>query len=132
MVQLQKAIHTVGMFSMFEAILQDGLNCTDGFREAAQILDNEGEPALKERFEDLQMAVNVLKHGKGRSYNALVAKAGNLRFRMKMPDEAFFAEGDVTEVSTLIEVDDAFVLRCAEVIRVVSDVIRRARPGFAS
>jgi hypothetical protein len=132
MVQLQKAIHTVGMFSMFEAILQDGLNCTDGFREAAQILDNEGEAALKERFEDLQMAINVLKHGKGRSYNALVAKAGNLRFRMKMPDEAFFAEGDVTEVSTLIEVDDAFVLRCAEVIRVVSDVIRRARPGFAS
>ncbi|MFL9928638.1 hypothetical protein P0D88_05040 [Paraburkholderia sp. RL18-103-BIB-C] len=117
---------------MFEAILQDGLNCTDGFREAAQILDNEGEAALKERFEDLQMAINVLKHGKGRSYNALVAKAGNLRFRMKMPDEAFFAEGDVTEVSTLIEVDDAFVLRCAEVIRVVSDVIRRARPGFAS
>jgi hypothetical protein len=132
MVQLQKAIHTVGMFSMFEAILQDGLNCTDGFREAAQILDNEGEAALKERFEDLQMAINVLKHGKGRSYNALVAKAGNLRFRMKMPDEAFFAEGDVTEVSTLIEVDDAFVLRCAEVIRDVSDVIRRARPGFAS
>jgi hypothetical protein len=132
MVQLQKAIHTVGMFSMFEAILQDGLNCTDGFREAAQILDNEGEAALKERFEDLQMAINVLKHGKGRSYNALVAKAGNLRFRMKMPDEAFFAEGDVAEVSTLIEVDDAFVLRCAEVIRDVSDVIRRARPGFAS
>ena len=51
---------------------------------------------------------------------------------MKMPDEAFFAEGDVSEVSTLIEVDDAFVLRCAEVIRDISDVIRRARPGFAS
>lgn len=117
---------------MFEAILQDGLNCADGFREASQILANQGEASLKELFDDLQLAVNVLKHGKGRSYDALVRKAETLSFRVKMPDEAFFSEGDVSEVSTLIEVDDAFVLRCAEVIRDVSVVIRRARPDFVS
>ena len=131
-VELQKAIQAVGMFSMFEAILQDGLSCTDGFREAGQILVNEGEAPLKELFDDLQLAVNVLKHGKGRSYDALVGKAETLFFRVKMPGEAFFSEGDVSEVSTLIEVDDAFVLRCAEVIRDVSIVIRRARPDFVS
>ena len=132
MIQLQKAILAVGMFSLFEAILQDGLSCSDGFREAADILDREDEAVLKEHFNDLQLAINVLKHGRGRSYDALVAKAGALRFRVKLPGEAFFCEGDVSEVSTLIEIDDTFVLSCAEVIREVSEAIRRARPEFLS
>jgi len=33
MIQMQKAISAVGMFSIFEAMIQDGLDCTDGFRE---------------------------------------------------------------------------------------------------
>ncbi len=41
MVQVQKAILTVGMFSLFKAILQDGLSCRYGFREATDILDRE-------------------------------------------------------------------------------------------
>jgi hypothetical protein len=53
MIQLQKAILAVGMFSLFEAILQDGLSCSDGFREAIDILNREGEAVLKERFNDL-------------------------------------------------------------------------------
>jgi hypothetical protein len=130
MVQLQKVILAVGMFSLFEAILQDGLCCSDGFREATDILDREGEAVLKERFCDLQLAINVLKHGRGRSYDALVAKSGALRFRVKLPGEAFFCEGDVSEVSTLIEVDDTFVLSCAEVISEVTEAIRRAQTEF--
>ena len=55
MVQLQKAIQAVGMFSLFEAELQDGLSCRDGFRETSQILDHEGKEVLKERFVDLQL-----------------------------------------------------------------------------
>ena len=128
MVQLQKAISAVGMFSIFEAMLQDGLECKDGFREAQNVLDEAGETALKDRFVDLQLAVNVLKHGRGRSYDALVAKADRLPFRVKPPGEAFFFEGDVSEVATLIEVDDAFVLSCAEVIRQVSEAVQKARP----
>lgn len=130
MIQLQKAILAVGMFSLFEASLQDGLNCSNGFGEAARILDDEGELALKERFDDLFLAINVLKHGRGRSYDALVAKADTLPFRVKLPGEAFFFEGDVSEVSMLIEVDHAFVQRCGEVISGVSEVIRRVRPEF--
>jgi hypothetical protein len=132
MVQLQKAILAVGIFSLFEAALQDGLNCRDGFREATDILDREGQAVLKERFSDLQLAINVLKHGRGRSYDTLVAKAGALSFRVKLPGEGFFYEGDVSEISTLIEVDDTFVLSCAAVIREVSEVIRRVRPEFLS
>jgi hypothetical protein len=130
MVQLQKAISAVGMFSLFEAMLQDGLECSDGFRAAAEILEGEGETALKERFVDLQGAINVLKHGRGRSYDSLIAKADRLPFRIKRPGEAFFFEGDVSEIATLIEVDDAFVLNCAEVIRQVSETVQKTRPRF--
>ncbi|MCE8012536.1 hypothetical protein [Billgrantia desiderata] len=130
MIQLQKSILAVGMFSIFEARLQEGLRCSNGFDEAKRILDDEGELDIKERFDDLFLAVNVLKHGHGRSYNALVAKAETLYFRIKLPDESFFFEGDVSEVSTLVEVDDAFVQLCGDVISDVSRVIRRVRPEF--
>ncbi|WP_338525209.1 hypothetical protein NUH87_06080 [Pseudomonas batumici] len=130
MIQLQKVILAVGMFSIFEANLQDRLNCKDGFRETEAILDQHGENNLKENFLDLAAAINVLKHGRGRSYDTLVAKAQRLPFRVKLPDEDFFFEGDVSEVSTLIEVDDAFVQRCGEVISDVSGVLRRVCQDF--
>ena len=131
MIQLQKAILAVGMFSIFEANLQDGLDCANGFAEAKKILRDEGELSTKEQFEDLIMAINVLKHGRGRSYDDLVAKATTLPFKIKLPDESFFFEGDVSEVNTLVEVDDAFVQHCGNVISDVSKVVRRARPDFA-
>ena len=128
MVQLQKAITVVGMFSMFEAILQDELQCADGFQQATRLLEVQGASALKERFVDLQLAINVLKHGRGRSYDVLIqkAKAVALPFRVKLPSEHFFNEGDIAEVSTLIEVDNAFVLLCVDVIREVSLIIKSA------
>ena len=131
MIQLQKAIFAVGMFSIFEANLQEGLSCTNGFDEAKKILDDEGELDMKESFDDLILAINVLKHGRGRSYNTLVAKAKVLPFRIKLPNESFFFEGDVSEVSTLVEVDDAFVQRCGDVISDVSRVIRLVHNEFA-
>lgn len=120
MVQLQKAISAVGMFSMFDAMLQNQLNCKDGFKEAGRILEIQGKTELNKIFSDLQLAINVLKHGKGRSYNELVEKANTLPFKVKRPDECFFDEGNVAEVATLVEADDAFVLLCATVIHDVS------------
>jgi hypothetical protein len=125
-VELQKVISAVGMFSIFDAILQDELQCTDGFIEAAKLLEAKGEVSLRERFSDVQLAINVLKHGRGRSYEALVKKANALPFRVKLPEQSFFNEGDVSEVSSaLIQVDDAFVLFCAEVIHEVSLAIKQ-------
>lgn len=123
MVHLQKVISVVGMFSIFDAFLQKQLQCADGFREATELLGANGNNALKDRFSDLQLAINVLKHGKGRSYDILVQKAASLPFRVKLPDQDFFNEGDVSEVSTLIEVDDTFVSLCAENIYDVSTFI---------
>lgn len=130
MIQLQKTILAVGMFSIFEANLQNNLACINGFKEAKKILETEGEIDLKERFEELYFAVNVLKHGRGDSYDHLVAKAETLPFRIKLPDQSFFSEGDVSEVSTLVEVDDVFVQHCANVISDVYRVIHRVRQGF--
>ena len=126
MVQLQKVISAVGMFSIFEAMLHDVLNCPDGFRGAAEVLTQQRNLDLQARFADLQLAINVLKHGRGRSYDALVNKAASLPFKVKLPNEDFFNEGDVGEVSTLVEVDDAFVLGCADVIREVSVALGKA------
>jgi hypothetical protein len=129
MVQVQKTIMAVGMFSLFESMLQDSLQCKDGFAEAAKILDEDRAAVLQETFVDFQMAVNVLKHGRGRSYEALLKKVGNLPFKIKQPTQAFFDEGDVSEIRTLIEVDDSLILGCARVIEEVAVVIRRRRPG---
>jgi hypothetical protein len=116
------------MLSLFDAILQDGLNCSDGFSEVAPILDGERQGALKEEFSDFRKAINVLKNGRGRSFDALVARAANMPFKVRLPTEAFFNEGDVSEISALIEIDDEFVLQCARTIHDVSEVVRRARP----
>jgi hypothetical protein len=130
MIQLQKVIIAIGMFSLFESILQDALACKNGFGEAKTILSQLGNKDLNTRFEEFINAINVLKHGKGRSYEALITKSSSLPFRIKLPEEAFFNEEDVSEVSTLIEVNDEFVLNCAKLIEEVSEEIRKARPDF--
>jgi len=39
MARLDRIIFAVGMFSVFEALLQDSLDCKDGFKEAKKILE---------------------------------------------------------------------------------------------
>ena len=130
MIQLQKAILAIGMFSLFDSILQDGLSCRNGFEGAKKTLIKIGKIELNDRFDNFVCAINVLKHGQGRSYNTLVSKYKLLPFRIKLPGENFFDEGDVTEVSTLIVVDDTFVLNCAKLIEEVSKEIRNEYPSY--
>lgn len=124
MIQLQKTILAIGLFSLFESILQNRLNCRNGFEEAKKVLLKKGKVDLHARFQDFICAINVLKHGLGRSYDALVVKSETLPFRIKLPNEIFFLEGDVSEISTLIKVDDNFVLNCAELIEQISKDVR--------
>ena len=128
MLNLQKATLTVGIFSIFEAELQHALGGKYAFQTASKILKSAGKYELAIRFDDFREAINVLKHGRGSSYDRLVSRASSLPFRVMLPDENFFCEGDVAEISTIIEVDDVFVNNCVEVICNVSAVIRRARP----
>lgn len=128
--QLARVIYAVGVFSIFEARLQDALASKNGFSEAKDILAKAEKKDLLARFEDLYCAINALKHGEGSSYKALCAKAEQLPFKVKLPEESFFNEGDVAEVLTLIAVDDKFVRYCSETIAEVSEVIRKERPNF--
>ena len=128
MIRLDKVIFAVGMFSVFEALLQDRLDCVNGFTEAKNILNQSGEMTLLEQFSNIELAVNALKHGRGRSYNTLVAKSGGtLSSQVKQPSNNFFNEGDVSEVTALIDVDDKFIDDCVEVIAKVSKVIQNNR-----
>lgn len=124
MLQLQKSIFATGMFSLFEAELQRALSTNNGFDEAKKILTENGDIGLMARFEHFKLAINVLKHGHGRSYNILVESVDSLPFNLKMPREYFFDEGDISEVSTLVEVDDEFLLSCAQLISDVSKAIK--------
>jgi hypothetical protein len=130
MIQLQKVILAIGMFSLFDSVLQEGLSCRNGFEEAKKLLIQKGNGELYTHFDNFICAINVLKHGKGKSYDILASKSGSLPFRIKLPGQNFFYEGDVSEVSTLIEVDDNFVLKCAELIEQVSREIRNEFPGY--
>jgi hypothetical protein len=129
MIQLHRAITAVGIFSIFESIVQDRLECRDGFAMVRDCLEREGEVDLNNRFSLFVYAINILKHGRGRSYDALIAIGVDLPFRIKRPGEDFFAEGDVSEVATLIEVDDAFVRNCADLIGQVENVVNKVHPG---
>ncbi len=109
---------------MFDSMLQDQLECRNGFETAKKVLKEKGNVELYNRFDEYICAINVLKHGKGKSYDALVLKSKSLPFRIKLPDKRFFVEGDVSEISTLIEVNDKFVLECAEIIEQVSGELK--------
>ena len=123
MMELQKVIISIGMFSMFDAIVQDKLNCKNGFKRINEILTEKNEIELRNSFEDLSEAINVLKHGKGRSYESLLKKIDSLKFKIKKSDEAFFDEGNICEVNTLIKVDDEFVLYCSDIIHEVYNTV---------
>jgi hypothetical protein len=124
-IQLQKAILVTGIFAMFDAELQSRLNCKNGFKEIVGLLKHQGEENLHQNFNHFRNAVNVLKHGKGRSYEALLENIEELPFNIKKPDQNFFDEGDVSEVSTLIQVDDKFVLNAVQVICEISEWINK-------
>lgn len=128
MTRLERTILVVGMFSVFEALLQDRLNCKDGFFEAKNILKKLGDLENLSKFTDLELAVNALKHGRGRSYNTLhIKEGGSIPSKVKTPAQNFFDEGDVSEISTLIDVDDNFIYSCVELINQVSYSIKKYR-----
>lgn len=123
--KLQRAILATGMFSMFESFLQDHMKWDNAFENLPRHLESKGEANLAEQFAEYRDATNVLKHGRGRSYEKLLLKRDHLEFRIRAKDEPFFEEGDVAEVNTLIEVDDAFVQRCAEIIQEITGKLPR-------
>ena len=124
LIRLQGAVLAIGMFALYEFLLQTHMGWPQPFDQLFKYLEDHKEDALAEAFNDYRLAINVLKHGKGRSYDQLMAKSTKLEFRIRARDDPFFDEGDVSEIGILIDADDRFVRRCARVIEEASSVIR--------
>jgi hypothetical protein len=130
MVSLSKAIFAVGLFSIFEAMLQDDLGGAYGFREARRSLKAQGDDALEAQFENYFLAINVLKHGDGPSYQTLVSRKSELPFKVMADQDFEDLEGDVSIINTLIWFDDEFVENCGNMIRDVTAALQRSRPDI--
>ena len=74
---------------MFYAILKDELSCKNGFEGAKKLLKEKQKLQLYNQFDVFICAINVLKHGEGRSYEMLLSKFESLPFKIKMKGEFF-------------------------------------------
>jgi len=128
-VQLQRIIIVVGMFSVFEAAVKDELTLENTVKELNEYLISNGKADLATKYEDRRLAINVLKHGAGRSHDLLLARSEKLDFRVKRDGDWFDGEGDLTDGHALVLVDDKFVIQCAELLDDISMKIRSDR-GF--
>ena len=122
-VKLQYTITAVGMFSIFDAQAQRAFGAADGFAAIREALLEKGRKDLHARFDQLTLAINVLKHGEGRSYDQLLRMQDQLPFKVKNAPDDFFDHGDCSEIDTLVDADSRFLKLCADVIYDVSDVI---------
>ena len=115
---IQRVVTAVGIFSIFEAVLQKHFEQEDGFAFSTgrKQLIEKGHTELEIRLSQFKDAVNTLKHGSGSSYLRLLSQSDSLPFRIKKTTKGFFDEGNVSEVDTLILVDREFVQNCVQLI----------------
>ncbi|WP_426290432.1 hypothetical protein [Sphingomonas sp. TWP1-3-1] len=109
MCTIGRTIIAVGLMGVFEAQLQQHFGWGNVPADLNDALRRVGRDDLVIRLSDIRDAVNVLKHGEGRSYERLLSRKDALTFLVKGREEAFFDEGDVSEISRLIEADSRFV-----------------------
>jgi hypothetical protein len=126
---MERTIIAVGTIGVFEALLQRCRNWPDAFPELDKELRRNGRDDLADRFRDYRDAINVLKHGEGRSYEQLLARKNQLPFTVKDKGQAFFDEGDVSEITRLVDVDSIFITRCIDLIDEIKDAIGITRLG---
>ena len=100
---------------MLEGILEQTTGWEKPLIELETRLRDDGFDSIAIKFEQFRLAINVLKHGSGRSYRELLKFRG-LPFRIKREDQSCFEEGDVSEIPALIAVDENFLLRCAAIV----------------
>lgn len=118
MLQLQNAIVAIGIFSLFESFMQGHFMVGHSISHIKEVLKRT-QPELLKEFEMYRMAINVLKHGRGTSHDQLLQCRDRLPFQLREYHEEPFFEGDVSEIATLIQVDDMFLLDASRVISAV-------------
>lgn len=124
MLTMQSVIVAIGTFQAFEGLLQQQKGWKDTFKELDGCLRANGNVNLADRFVDYRDAINVLKHGDGRSYDKLVARRDSLPFLVKDKGQRFFDEGDVSEGIQLVDANHEFVRQCSEIVQEVVQALR--------
>ncbi|WP_294195845.1 hypothetical protein [uncultured Sphingomonas sp.] len=132
MLTMQSTILAIGAVQAFEGLLQQKRGWKDAFAELDKCLRKFGRVELANRFVDFRLAINVLKHGAGRSYDQLEAKRDSLPFVVKPKGERFFSEGNVSEGIRLVDANHVFVSQCAEIINEIVEALRSARDELTS
>lgn len=103
MATVQIEVAVVGVFSLFEARMQHKFPKGPFFKKLRAHLIDLGQAQLATDVWHCYLAVNVLKHGTGQSYEEL-CETPDLAFSIKQPGDFFFEEGDVAEPEGLINV----------------------------
>ena len=106
----------VGLFSLYESRLQSKYGLESPFDKLETQLANFGSTNQLEEFKDFRAAINVLKHGKGRSHSNLLVRGERLPFKVQEALGALVVEGDVCPPSDLILVSTEFLELCCEII----------------
>jgi len=125
MMTMRATIVATGTISVFEALLQQSLGWKNAFLALDSHLRKHGFDDLAERFLDYRAAINVLKHGTGKSHQRLIARRAQLDFPVRELDQPFHDEGDVSEISTLVRADVEFVRKCARLVEEIATALRR-------
>lgn len=128
MMTMRATILATGTISVFEALLQQSVGWAQPFAMLDKHLRTHGLDDLAERFLDFRDAINVLKHGAGRSHDRLLARKDRVDFAVRALEQPFHKEGDVSEISTLVRADAVFVKNCGRLIADVVCALRRTIP----
>lgn len=116
-------IIAVGVIGTFEGMLQRSFGWVNAYAELDKVLRSKGRADLADRLLDYRWAVNVLKHGEGPSYDRLLDRRTSLPFAIKGKGEAFFHEGDMSEVGGLVDTRGQFIDHCVEIIVEIRSLI---------
>lgn len=88
MATVEIEVTVVGVFSLFEARMQPNFPRGSFFKQLRKHLIEAGQSELADQVHYYYLAVNVLKHGRGSSYEEL-RKVPNLPFVLKQPEDIF-------------------------------------------
>lgn len=113
--QTQLGAATIGIVSLYESRLQTNLGWKEPLRDLQSNLAQLGEHILGDQIATIYLVVNALKHGTGRSHEALLPQSVP-GIKVRRPADTFYPEGDVCPNPDLVEVTPQFLESCCDLI----------------
>lgn len=125
----QLATSSVGVFSIYESRLQSGFGWGNPFDEVMKRVNAAGHCHEAKQFDNYRLAINVLKHGTGKSHNKLLDRHDQLEFEVQKVFGDLNQEGDVCPPSDLVVVSVQFLERCCDLVEQTWKVVKFTAPN---